>query len=105
MAALLALREHGHRVINLACGLGRPEQEGRRRAELEAACSLAGFELRIADPAARDDEERLKGWWEGLSEGATVEMELAKAPWGDWFGSLTDRFGIEWMVNITGSGS
>lgn len=52
-----------------------------------------------------DDEERLKGWWEGLSEGATVEMELAKAPWGDWFGSLTDRFGIEWMVNITGSGS
>jgi LmbE family N-acetylglucosaminyl deacetylase len=69
VATLLALREHGHRVINLACGLGRPEQEGRRRAELEAACSLAGFELRIADPAARDDEEGL----------AALVLELAAA--------------------------
>jgi len=69
VATLLALREHGHRVVNLACGLGRPEQEQRRRAELEAACSLAGFELRIADPADRDDEERL----------AAVAGELAAA--------------------------
>jgi LmbE family N-acetylglucosaminyl deacetylase len=69
VATLLALREHGHRVVNLACGLGRPEQEERRRAELEAACSLAGFELRVADPADRDDEGRL----------AAVVRELAAA--------------------------
>jgi PhnB protein len=29
-------------------------------------------------------------------------MELSPAPWGDTFGMLTDKFGINWMVNITG---
>ena len=59
MATLLALRAHGHRVVNLACSLGRPEQEDRRRGELRAACRLAGFELRVVDPADRTGRERL----------------------------------------------
>ena len=49
-----------------------------------------------------DEEETLRGYWEKLSEGATVAMPLDKAPWGDTFGMLTDKFGINWMVNITG---
>lgn len=52
-----------------------------------------------------DDEALLTGWWEGLSVGATIQMPLEKAPWGDWFGSLDDRFGINWLINISGSGS
>jgi PhnB protein len=49
-----------------------------------------------------DDEARLRGWWDGLADGATVTMPLNKAPWGDTFGMLTDRFGIDWLVNIAG---
>lgn len=49
-----------------------------------------------------DDEEMLKGYWEKLSEGATIEQALMQAPWGDTFGMLTDKFGIHWLVNITG---
>lgn len=48
-----------------------------------------------------DDQGTLEGFWDKLSEGATITMPLAKAPWGDHFGALADRFGIEWMVNIT----
>jgi PhnB protein len=48
-----------------------------------------------------DNEEELKGYWEKLSNGAKVEQPLEKAPWGDTFGMLTDKFGIHWMVNIT----
>ena len=29
-------------------------------------------------------------------------MPLAKAPWGDTFGMLIDKFGVSWMVNIAG---
>jgi PhnB protein len=47
-----------------------------------------------------DDEERLRGWWDGLAEGGTVHVPLEKAPWGDHFGQLEDRFGVTWMVNI-----
>jgi LmbE family N-acetylglucosaminyl deacetylase len=49
-ATLMALRDAGWRIVNLACGLGRPEQHERRLAELEEACRRAGFELRLCDP-------------------------------------------------------
>ena len=47
-----------------------------------------------------DDEPELRGYWDKLSEGATITMPLEKAPWGDSFGMLVDRFGVAWLVNI-----
>jgi PhnB protein len=47
------------------------------------------------------EQESLRGYWEGLSDGATITMPLEKQMWGDEFGALTDRYGIPWMVNIT----
>jgi LmbE family N-acetylglucosaminyl deacetylase len=66
-ATLMALRDAGWRVVNVACGLGRPTQHQRRRAEVEEACRRAGFDLVTAAPplplSAGDDlagaEERL----------------------------------------------
>ena len=49
-ATLMALRDAGWRIVNLACGLGRPAQHQRRRAEVEEACRRAGFELLPSDP-------------------------------------------------------
>jgi LmbE family N-acetylglucosaminyl deacetylase len=47
-ATLMALRDAGWRVVNLACGLGGADQRRRREAELQEACARAGFELRPA---------------------------------------------------------
>jgi PhnB protein len=49
-----------------------------------------------------DDEAELSGYWHKLSPEAKITQPLEKAPWGDTFGMLTDQFGINWMVNITG---
>jgi PhnB protein len=49
------------------------------------------------------DEAELRGYWDRLAVGGTPTMPLEKAPWGDTFGMLVDKFGIAWMVNITGS--
>ncbi len=49
-----------------------------------------------------DDDAELRGYWNSLSDGATVMMPLNMAPWGDSFGMLTDKFGTAWMVNIAG---
>jgi PhnB protein len=49
-----------------------------------------------------DNEAELRSYWQKLSAGGTVTMPLEQAPWGDTFGMLTDQFGIQWMVNITG---
>ena len=49
-----------------------------------------------------DNEAELKGYWDKLSDGAKITQPLEKAPWGDTFGMLTDKFGIGWLVNISG---
>lgn len=61
----------------------------------------SGASIRIS--LSGDDESELRGYWDGLSDGATIEVPLERAPWGDSFGMLADKFGIGWMVNIAGS--
>lgn len=56
--------------------------------------------ISLSGPA--EEESQLRAIFEGLSQGATPGVPLEKAPWGDHFGMLTDRFGIGWMVNIAG---
>jgi len=36
-----------------------------------------------------------------LSNGGKVTMPLADAFWGAYFGMLTDKFGVHWMINYT----
>jgi PhnB protein len=49
-----------------------------------------------------DDDATLRGYWEKLSDGGTVQMPLQQAMWGDTFGMCADRFGTTWLVNIAG---
>jgi LmbE family N-acetylglucosaminyl deacetylase len=64
-ATLLALRRSGWRVVNLACGLGRPGDHERRGTELTEALSLLGFDGVTLDPpaalSATDDLEAAVG--------------------------------------------
>ncbi|WP_218220731.1 VOC family protein [Nesterenkonia sp. Act20] len=64
------------------------------------AASLGTVSLSNSAP---DDAEHetLEQWWEKLSEGAEITEALAKSPWGDTFGMLTDKFGVPWMVNAS----
>lgn len=47
-------------------------------------------------PDTRAETDRL---FKGLSEGGTVTMELQEMFWGDYYGSCTDKFGVQWMFN------
>ena len=47
-------------------------------------------------PDTRKETEQL---FKSLSKGGKVEMELQDMFWGDYFGSCTDRFGVQWMFN------
>lgn len=49
-----------------------------------------------------DNHAELSGYFAKLSAGGTIREPLVQAPWGDTFGMCTDKFGIEWMVNIAG---
>jgi PhnB protein len=49
-----------------------------------------------------DNEAELKAYFEKLSAGGMVTMPLEKAMWGDSFGMCVDKFGVQWLVNISG---
>ncbi|MFA6260946.1 MAG: VOC family protein [Bacteroidia bacterium] len=48
------------------------------------------------EPDTRDETKRL---FDALSDGGSVSMELQDTFWGAYYGSCTDKFGIQWMVN------
>lgn len=47
-----------------------------------------------------EDEAKLRKMFDGLRTGGTVRSPLEKQFWGETFGALTDKFGVDWMVNI-----
>jgi PhnB protein len=73
---------------------------------LMAADTPSGMEYRpgssISVSLSGDNEAELTNYYQKLSAGGTVTMPLEKAPWGDAFGMCTDKFGVNWMVNIAG---
>jgi PhnB protein len=50
------------------------------------------------EPDTRQETNRL---FRALSEGGKVEMELQDMFWGDYYGSCSDKFGVQWMFNCT----
>lgn len=48
-----------------------------------------------------DDLDTLTEWFNRLAEGGSIGMPLAMESWGMVFGLCMDRFGIEWMFNIS----
>ena len=47
-------------------------------------------------PDSKEEAERL---FNGLSAGGKIELPLQDMFWGAYFGSFTDKFGVQWMVN------
>jgi PhnB protein len=46
------------------------------------------------------DEAHMKEVFDKLAEAGTVKMKLEKQFWGDLFGSLQDKYGVDWNMNI-----
>lgn len=46
-----------------------------------------------------DSEAEATKIFNALSAGGQATMPMNKTFWGSWFGMLTDKFGIQWMVS------
>ncbi|HXS55357.1 MAG TPA: VOC family protein [Hanamia sp.] len=47
-----------------------------------------------------ESREQADTFFNKLSAGGRVEMPMADQFWGDYFGSLKDKFGVCWMINF-----
>jgi len=48
-----------------------------------------------------ESEEEANRIFNGLSAGGKIESPMKKEFWGDYFGMLQDKFGIQWLVHYT----
>ena len=46
-----------------------------------------------------DDQKETQQLFERLARGGTVTTAPGLQPWGAYYGKLTDRFGVQWMLN------
>jgi PhnB protein len=58
---------------------------------------ISGNNISLAVVSKNQDE--IKSLFNKLKEDGTVGMEIQKTFWSDCYGSLTDKFGIEWQLS------
>lgn len=72
---------------------------------------IRASDIKASSPATKkvelcltsDDEAKMRKTFDQLAEGGKVKYPLKKEFWGDIFGTLTDKFGVDWMIDITPS--
>jgi PhnB protein len=47
-------------------------------------------------PETKQEADRL---FNGLSAGGKIEMPIQDMFWGSYWGSFTDKFGVQWMID------
>ncbi len=62
----------------------------------EGSSTFQGFSLSLSVKNEADADR----CFNALAEGGKVEMPLAKTFWSPRFGSVTDRFGVSWMIGV-----
>ncbi len=91
-------KEHEDKIMHIALPIGEDNV-------LMASDTLESLGQRLVQgnnvyvsvhPASREEADRI---FDALSEGAEIEMPIADQAWGDYYGSLKDKFGVQWMVN------
>ena len=78
-------------------------------AQFYAADSMPGAPIdtgmRAQVSLGTDDVELGRKYINALAAGGEITMPYEKQFWGDTFGTVTDRFGVKWMVNASPSRS
>ena len=108
----------GEVTINKFGDMGTPDTDPSHELIMHADFKFNGMQLFISDSlpmggvkqeagnielslsGAQADKEVLTGYFNALADGGTVRVPLETAPWGATFGMLTDKYNVEWMVNI-----
>lgn len=89
---------------NLVMHIGLPILGGHMLMGTDAPESV-GFKVTFGnniyinlEPDTRADTDRL---FQALSDGGKIQMPLQEMFWGDYFGSCTDKYGVQWMFNCS----
>ena len=90
--------EHGERIMHVSLPISKETMLMGSDTGGEWASSYhPGNNFAISVVAQSKDEA--DNIFNGLAAGGQITMPLANTFWGDYFGMLTDKFGINWMMS------
>lgn len=75
--------------------LGDVEIAGADAARDQIPLSMKGMFLSLLGTA---DPGTLTQWFDALAEGGTIIEPLQKRAWGDYDGTVIDKFGVSWLI-------
>jgi PhnB protein len=87
--------EHADKVMHVSFKIGSSivmASDG----DMSTPAAYSGFSLSIA----ADDVAAGEKIFNGLAEGGTIRMGWQETFWALGFGTVTDKFGVHWMVNV-----
>ena len=79
----------GHKLM----GTDAPEEMGFK-------VNVGNNHYIMLEPDSKEDADRI---FKALSTGGKVEMPLEDMFWGAYYGSLADKYGVQWMINVSKS--
>ncbi|SFG75292.1 VOC family protein [Pedobacter insulae] len=90
--------EDGNRIMHVSLPIGTSILMGSDTGGEWASSYVPGNNFSVSITA--DSKEEADRLFKGLAESGNVTMPLSDTFWGDYFGMLTDKFGIGWMISF-----
>lgn len=96
--------EDKNKIMHVSLPIGTSILMGSDCNTEQGACFIIGNNFSISVTA--ESKEEADKLFNGLIAGGQVVMPLMNTFWGDYFGMLTDKFGVNWMISFnTGQNS
>ncbi|HEX2935351.1 MAG TPA: VOC family protein [Bacteroidales bacterium] len=90
--------KEANKIMHIALPIGKTSLMGNDVPEFMGRTNENEIRSKIAITAeSREEADKL---FNGLSAGGQVEYPMGESPWGSYFGSFRDKYGIEWMVDF-----
>lgn len=87
-----------NKIMHVSLPIGKSVLMGSDTGGDWAPSFVQGNNFAVSITAASKDEADTI--FNALSEGGKVTMPMDNTFWGDYFGMLTDKFGINWMMSF-----
>ena len=88
--------EESEKILHMAYPVGNSVLMGMDMPEGRGTTIVGTNFMVTLDTSSEEETDR---FFNGLAEGGNVMMPVAQQFWGAYFGMLTDKFGIQWMLS------
>ena len=88
----------GNRIMHVSLPIGTSILMGSDTGGEWASSYVQGNNFSVSITA--DSKEEADRLFAGLADGGNITMPLNETFWGDYFGMLVDKFGINWMMSF-----